>query len=482
MTIVKPVILSGGSGTRLWPISTSNCPKQFVDFPKAGVYGNTLFKYALKRIKENSYYRIDKPLIVAAQQFQQFIENNLKLENIEAEVIYEPIPRNTAASLTLASLFSIESKQDPIFVVLPSDQAIDDKTLNAAVTQAVSVCEGGGIVLLGVQPTYPETGYGYIKSKLSVNGNRECIADVLYFREKPSLEIAKKYLEEGDNLWNSGIFILKPSSWLKAIEKTRPDILEKCIKCMKEKRKTKSGIYFSEEYFKNIPEESIDYAVIERCKEKDIPLKVIPFSGHWTDLGSWQSIYSAVPKSSDNNFKLGESVLHKTTNSMVISTHRPVVVNGLSDVCVVETRDAVLVTDMHQTQDVKKIVSLLSSKTLDKTHASSIGYRPWGRYCVIDEGPGYKVKKIDVRPHSSLSLQLHHRRSEQWVVVRGIATVQKGNQVIILGPGDTVHIAKEEVHRLTNASDSEVSVIETQTGEYLGEDDIERLEDAYGRI
>lgn len=479
MSIIRPVILCGGSGTRLWPISRLDYPKQFVDFPKAGIYGNSLFNYALSRLL-HSGLDVCAPMILASEQYRHLVEGQLSRAPEFTEILYEPLARNTAPSLTLASLHQLKSNKDCIFVVLPSDQAIDNEKFQEAVSLSLEYCEAGAIVLLGVKPTYPETGYGYIKASSVSHSN--FIVDVERFEEKPNLDNAKKFVQESEYFWNSGIFILKASTWVNAIKKLRPDIFSACEKVFEAVEVIGEGSFsFDRELFKKIPSESIDYAVIEKCQEAGIPLKVFPFDGYWTDLGSWKSVFNATPKDENGNFSLGKTVLNKTEHSLVISTHRPVVVNGLSNIGVIETDDAILVSDLSACQDVKAIVDILKSKGFEQAETHSTGYRPWGTYEVLGDWAGYKIKRISVNPHSCLSLQRHKHRKEHWIVVEGFATVQKGDKVYTLHVNDSIVISKGQTHRLTNSTDKPLVVIEVQIGDYLGEDDIERLEDIYGR-
>lgn len=480
MNKIRPVILCGGSGTRLWPISRSDYPKQFVDFPKAGIYGNSLFNYALSRLAQ-SELQVSPPLILASENYKYLVDGQLSQAPDFTEVLYEPTPKNTAPSLTLAALYQLHTKEDCNFIVMPSDQAIDNEKFREAVSLSLASCEAGAIVLIGVKPTYPETGYGYIKACHVENG--EAVVDVERFEEKPNLDDARQFVRNSDYLWNSGIFILKASTWIDAIKKIRPDIYTACLKAIENTEIISDGcLSFNRELFSKIPSESIDYAVIEKCLEADISLKVFPFDGYWTDLGSWKSVFNATPKDENGNFSLGKTVLNKTENSLVVSTHRPVAVNGLSNIGVIETDDAILVSDLSASQDVKVVVDLLKTSGFSEAEIHSTGYRPWGTYEVLGDWPGYKIKRITVNPYSSLSLQRHKCRDEHWIVVEGKATVQKDEQTYSLNVNDSIFISKNQIHRLTNSTDKILVVIEIQIGSYLGEDDIERLEDIYGRV
>lgn len=479
-TAIKPVILCGGSGTRLWPISRSDYPKQFVDFPKAGLSGNSLFRYAICRLKSShSEVKVLPPSIIASSSYRFFVRDQIKDVDVATTVFLEPVARNTAASLTMAALSNRDD--DPILVVLPSDQALDDKQLNVAVEKAIPSCEDGHIVLLGIRPNYPETGYGYIKAEGTPSVDRPTAVE--RFVEKPNLEKARAYMGEGTYLWNSGIFILKASCWLNALRLCRPDIAQAAQDAWDGtlRQISDTEMTVDRDAFLRIPAESVDYAVLEHAKSHGIDLDVIAFDGYWTDLGSWKSVFDAIPKDPDGNFATGQVLLQETSGSLAVSTSRPVVLNGVQNVAVIETSDAVLVSDLRHSQSVKEIVSALKEKGLSQAVEHRKGRRPWGWYDSIDQGEGFKVKRIVVYPGASLSLQRHRRRAEHWVVVKGEALVQVGEVVHTVKENQSIYIPKTEVHRLTNQTGAEIQLIEVQIGDYLGEDDIERLEDNYGR-
>lgn len=478
MIYLKPVILCGGSGTRLWPISRSDYPKQFVNFPKGGEMVNSLFRYAVRRIHSQiEGVKVLPPAIIASSNYRFFVKEQLQDGTKGADIFLEPIGRNTAPSLTMAALMQ---KDDPILVVLPSDQAIDDVKLNEAIARAVDACEAGEIVLLGIKPTYPETGYGYIKTVDAPSEESPVAVD--RFVEKPDLETAKTYLEAGTYLWNSGIFILKASTWLKALNVCRPDIATAAGEAWNKRTSLSDNeITVSREDFLQIPSESVDFAVLEHCAEKSIPLKVIAFSGKWTDLGSWKSVFDAIPKDDEGNFTVGNVVKTATKNSLVVSTSRPVVTNGVENMAVIETSDAVLVTELSKCQQIKELVAQLKQQGFRQAGEHRKGRRPWGWYDAIDEGNGFKVKRIVVNPGGALSLQLHHHRSEHWTVVSGTAEITVGDKVVTCSGNESVYIPAETTHRLVNRTNEPVVLIEVQFGDYLGEDDIVRLSDVYSR-
>lgn len=471
---IKPVILCGGSGTRLWPISRSDLPKQFIDF-KENKKSNTLFKQAIYRASQVSE---DTPLIVASKDFRFLISGQLEDLAVNARVFLEPVARNTAPSLAMAALSLLqEGENDPVMAVFPSDQSIDDSELQRVVECAYPECEKGSIVLVGIAPQYPEIGYGYIKI-----ASTDAITSVESFCEKPDEKTAQAYLSSGLYLWNSGIFLLKASTWLNALKSCRPDIYSAAVEAFVHRAIVSSTeVTVEKKIFEKIPSESVDYAVLEKCAEKGIPLKVVPFFKHWTDLGSWKSIYDIAPKNEGKNFLRGNVITEDTTGSLVISTSRPIVVNGLNDVAVVETNDALLVTSLEKCQNVKQTVDRL--KSVDRPEATQHRKRlcPWGWYDVLEEKPGFKVKCIFVKPGSALSLQRHKCRAEHWVITSGVATVQVGTSVLTLKPNEHVYIPKMEIHRMTNKTTEPITFVEVQIGDNLSESDIERFEDNYGR-
>lgn len=481
-TMVRPVVLCGGSGTRLWPLSRPDLPKQFIEFPH-GAETSTLFKYALKRVDAETLAVagagavVLNPMVVGAKDHQFIIRGQLKGTDITPDVFLEPTPCNTAASLTMAALAN--EAEDPVLVVLPADQAIDAEKLNDAVAKALPICESGAVVLLGVKPSYPETGYGYI---LTQSPSESAPSKVDAFVEKPDAETAKRYLEDGCYLWNSGIFILKASTWLAALKICTPEIEAVARGAFAQRTVLQGGeVTIAKEVFEKIPKASIDYAVMEKCAAHGIDVEVIAFSNLWTDLGSWKSVHDASPLDAEGNFSVGEVVQDGCSESLMISTSRLVVGNGVHNIAVLEMPDAVLVTNLDDSQNIKKLVETLRAKKLPEAEHHRKGYRPWGYYDSIDEAPGFKVKRIVVYPGSSLSLQRHKHRAEHWTVVSGVARVQVGDEERRMLADESVYIPKGTVHRLTNEGTSDMTLIEVQTGAYLGEDDIERLEDVYGR-
>lgn len=481
-SLIKPVILCGGSGTRLWPLSRADLPKQFIEFPNSKSEKNSLFRYAVARISQKEIAKhadavVMHPLIVAAKEHRFIIREQLKGLGAAPDIFFESCARNTATSLTMAAL--LNEREDPILVVLPSDQAIDKEALNAAVARAVPTCEAGHIVLLGIKPAYPETGFGYIKASAV---SEEVPVDVEAFVEKPDLETAQSYFEDGSYLWNSGLFLLKASVWLKALKACSPDIEEACRSAFAVRTQMRSGeTTIDAETFSNIRKDSIDYAVMEKCALAGVSVKVLAFSKMWNDLGSWKSVYDAVPHDEKGNYQIGEVVNQGCERTLMISTSRLLVCNRLQNVAVVEMPDTVLVTPLDESQSIKTLVEEMGRQQRVEAVHHRKTYRPWGYYDSIDEASGFKVKRIVVNPGASLSLQSHKHRAEHWTVVSGAALVRIGDKEQTLVADQSVYIPKGEIHRLSNPGLTDLIVVEVQTGSYLGEDDIVRYDDCYDR-
>lgn len=481
-SLVKPVILCGGAGTRLWPLSRQDLPKQFIDFSDSKFESKSLFRYAINRISQDVMQQfadavILNPLIVASKEHRFIIREQLKGSRYSPDIFFESCSRNTAASLTMAAL--LNEQEDPILVVLPSDQAIDRVALNASVSRALPSCEQGHIVLLGVKPTYPETGFGYIKTSTV---SEEIPVDVEAFVEKPNLEVAKTYLNEGTYLWNSGIFILKASTWMKALKVCSPDIEDACRKAYGVRTKMYGGeITIDREHFSRIRKDSIDYAVIERCTRFGISVKVLSFTKMWNDLGSWKSVFDVVPRDERNNFHKGQVIQQGCEQTLMVSTSRLVVGNSLKNIAILEMPDAVLVTALDESQNIKGLVEEMSRQQREEVVHHRKTCRPWGYFDSIDEAPGFKVKRIVVNPGASLSLQSHKHRAEHWTVVSGVALVRIDDKEQTLVADQSIYIPKGSIHRLSNPGMSDLIVVEVQTGGYLGEDDIVRYDDLYDR-
>jgi mannose-1-phosphate guanylyltransferase/mannose-6-phosphate isomerase len=482
MIHITPVILCGGSGTRLWPLSRAGFPKQFLSL--TGV--ESLFQQAAQRLVAVSAddIQVAKPLIVTGEEHRFLAAEQLREVGIElGAALLEPVGRNTAPALTLAALAAQQNSSDPVLVVTPADQTVANTTaFTQAMQQAVRVAELGSIVILGITPDRPETGYGYIQAGA---GNSEAVIPVQRFVEKPNVATAQQYLAEGGYYWNAGMFVLKASVWLKAMGQFRPDILQ-ATQAAWEAHNTDANpatpfVRPGKAEFTAIPSESIDYAVMERCPGSAFPIKMVPLDAGWSDLGAWDAVWNVLPKDEHGNAHVGDVLTTHSRNTLVHASSRLVSLVGVENLIVVETPDAVMVADKSRSQDVKHIVSQLQATKREEHILHRKVHRPWGWYDSIDEGGRFKVKRILVKPGASLSLQKHHHRAEHWIVVKGTAEITNGSKVMLLTENQSTYIPLGEVHRLANPGSIPLEIIEVQSGSYLGEDDIVRFEDTYGR-
>lgn len=494
MTQVLPVILCGGSGTRLWPLSRSGFPKQFLVLSGDGS-NQSLFQQAISRIHAvaNQEIQLVKTLIVTNEEHRFLALDQLReLKNgskkIEATLLLEPSGRNTAPALTLAALYaqqlSADKNSDPILVVTPADQTvINPIAFTKALQSSIQIAKEGAIAILGITPTAPETGYGYIKVQGKVAANQGFTVE--RFVEKPNEATAQQYLAEGGYFWNGGMFVVKASVWLAALKEYRPDILAATEKSWQAKTMDSSGdtdfIRPAKELFKAIPSESIDYAVIEKCPGSQYPIKMVELDAGWNDLGAWDAVWQVGAQDREGNVTAGDTLLANTKNSLVHASSRLVSAVGVENLIIVETADAVLVADRKNSQDVKNIVGQLEAQKREEKNLHRKVSRPWGWYDSVDEGERFKVKRIQVKPGASLSLQMHHHRAEHWIVVKGTAEITNGDQVILLSENQSTYIPQGQTHRLANPGKTPLEIIEVQSGSYLGEDDIVRFEDTYGR-
>ena len=490
MSLVIPVILCGGSGTRLWPLSRSGFPKQFLVLSGDGS-SLSLFQQAVNRIRTVSTKEIDlgSTLVVTNEDHRFLVLDQLReLKNVDATLLLEPAGRNTAPALSMAALYAqqLTQEQDPILVITPADQIIKNiPAFTAALQDCIQTVQGSDdtIAILGVTPTAPETGYGYIQRSSEKDQNNAYT--VVRFVEKPDSRTAQTYIAEGSYLWNSGMFVLKASTWLKAVKEFRSDIFAASQKSWLSKVEDSSGgigfIRPGKEDFKAIPSESIDYAVIEKCPGSQFPIKMIELDAGWNDLGAWDAVWQVGQQDASGNVTSGDTLLINSKNSLVHASSRLVSAVGVEDLIIVETADAVLVADRKNSQDVKNIVTQLEAQKREEKNLHRKVARPWGWYDSVDEGERFKVKRIQVKPGASLSLQMHHYRAEHWIVVKGIAEITNGDQVITLNENQSTYIPQGQTHRLVNPGTEPLEIIEVQSGSYLGEDDIVRFEDTYGR-
>ena len=504
--------MSGGSGSRLWPQSRSLYPKQFLPL----VNDQTMLQNTVTRL--DGLENISPPLLIANEDHRFLAAEQFRQMGREAgAIILEPVGRNTAPAVALAALKAVnhrdhkahkgsfvELDNDPVLLVLAADHVIqDEEAFHQVVEAALPAARDGKLVTFGIVPTHPETGYGYIKASVGhgvtetrsflgkeikensvspclrgKNSGKKGCMPVEQFVEKPNLETAKEYLASGDYYWNSGMFMFKASRYLEELKKFRPDILEACEKAIAIEHPDLDFVRLDEEAFKACPDESIDYAVMENTDDA----VVIPLDAGWSDVGSWSSLWDISKKDEQNNAAQGDVILHDTRNTYVRSEKKLVATVGVDDLVITESDDAILVAKKDRVQDVKKIVERLKAEKRSEAKLHRKVYRPWGAYDAIDEGPRFQVKHITVKPGHKLSLQKHYHRAEHWIVVKGTAMVTNGDDQFLLTENQSTYIPIGAVHRLENPGKFDLELIEVQSGGYLSEDDIVRLEDAYGRV
>ena len=476
MIRVVPVILCGGSGTRLWPLSRAGFPKQFLCLT-----GNeSLFQQAVERVNSlaDEDITLGDTLIVTGEEHRFLVLDQLReIKQVRATLLLEPVARNTAPALTLAALQAAEDGDDPVLVVTPADQMVADGVAFAdALRSSIRQATDGSIVILGITPDRPETGYGYIETKFGL---------VKAFVEKPDLQTAAQYLISGNYSWNSGLFVMRTSTWLKALAQFRPDIANATQTAWSNKSIDAPFIRPDKNAFSAISSESIDYAVMEKCPGSDFSVKVEALNAGWNDLGAWDAVWQVGLKEGHGddlgNVIQGDTLLVNTHNTFTHASSRLVAVVGVKDLIIIETADAVLVADRNQSQHVKKIVAMLDQQQRTEQMLNRKVHRPWGWYDSIDEEDRFKVKRIQVKPGASLSLQMHHHRAEHWIVVKGTAEVTCGDKVLLLSENQSTFIPLGEVHRLSNPGSIPLEIIEVQSGSYLSEEDIVRYEDIYNR-
>ena len=480
MNMLKPVILCGGSGTRLWPLSREHYPKQLL--PVVG--DDTLLQATLKRCKSlvDESFHISSPIVICNEEYR-FITAEQMHESGEKEmnIILEPFGRNTAPALTVSALYAIADGGNPILLVMPSDHVIDNgAAFKLAVSKGIPSVLAGNIVTFGVVPSRAETGYGYIDAGSDA---ADGVRKILRFVEKPDHETAEKYVASGNYYWNSGIFMMLASTWCSAIKHFQPAIYNACIKAHDNGQKDLDFFRINRDDFKECPNDSIDYAVMEKIGAASDWDKghVVTLDAGWSDVGAWDAVWQVSNKDSSGNAARGDVLLEKTRNSLICASSRLVACVGIEDLAVVETPDAVLIASKKHVQDIKTVVSKLkkSGRTESALHRKVC--RPWGSYDGVDAGDRFQVKRIIVKPGAVLSLQMHHHRAEHWIVVKGTARITKGNETFLLSENESTYIPLGTNHRLENPGKVPLELIEVQSGTYLGEDDIVRFEDVYGR-
>ncbi len=469
--------MAGGTGSRLWPLSRTLAPKQFMTVEN----GNSMLQATLKRLKG---FDCAPPLIITNEDHRFIVAEQIRLMDEQAGVIIlEPVGRNTAPAVALAAFEAMTRDQDSLLMVMAADHIVGDiEGFHATMEKAEKIARQGKLVTFGIPPERAETGYGYIRAKDFDSRKMASGAAVAFqiaeFVEKPDLETAKKYLESGAYFWNSGMFMFQAKKYLEELEKFRPDIFAACKNAMKNTTKDMDFLRVDKHIFAACPSDSIDYAVMEKTDQG----YVIPLNVPWSDIGSWSALWDIAAKDEENNVLKGDVLIEDTSDSYIQSTDKLVAVVGLDNIIVVNTKDAVLVSTKNEVQKVKKIVEKLKSEGRSEHVTHREVYRPWGKYDSIDMGERYQVKRITVKPGAKLSSQMHHHRAEHWIIVSGTARVHKDGNILLLSENESVYIPLGTTHSLENPGKIPLELIEVQSGPYLGEDDIVRFEDVYGRV
>ena len=466
-----PVILAGGSGTRLWPLSRRDYPKQFL----SPLGENSLFQDTLSR--SDGLQTASDPIIICNESHRFLVAEQLLLAGRTAQsIMLEPIGKNTAPAIACAALLAQKISPEATLLVMPSDHIIHNaEAFRNSVEAGLAAAQAGKLVTFGIVADRAETGYGYIKK--SPNASRHGGFKVESFTEKPDQATAQTYVDSGNYFWNSGIFLFRADTYLQELQQFEPTMLAQTTQAYNKRQEDLDFTRLDTEAFSNCLAQSIDYAVMEKTDRA----MVVPLDAGWNDIGSWSALDDISPAAQDNNVIHGDVFTEQVENCYLRSEHRMLAAVGLKDTIIVETADAVLVASKDKTQEVKSIVDqLMAAGRCEREHHVCV-YRPWGNFQTIDEGPGFKVKRIVVKPGGCLSLQKHHQRAEHWVVVKGTANVTRGQDKLTLTKDQSIYVPLGTKHRLENTTDEPLEIIEVQTGDYLGEDDIVRYEDVYGR-
>ncbi len=470
--IVHPVILSGGAGTRLWPVSRTLYPKQLLPL----VSERTMLQETVRRVAGKGFA---PPVVVCNEEHRFLIAGQLReLDIAPSRMVLEPVGRNTAPAAAVAALLLAGDDADAVMLLLPSDHVVEDVSgFLAAVETGLAAAENGALVTFGIPPTGPETGYGYIRRGAAYAGAKGCFR-IARFVEKPDLEEARRLVRAGDYHWNSGMFLVRAGRYLEELERLKPEMVECCRRAVAGAVEDLDFLRLEAEAFSGIEPLSIDYAVMEHTEAA----VVVPADMGWSDVGSWSALWEIGAKDGDGNVVLGDVITDGTTDSYIRSEGRLVAALGLDNVVVVATDDVVLVVRRDEAQNVKKVVEALARAGRPEHSVHTKVYRPWGYYQSIDAGDRFQVKRLHVNPGQKLSLQMHHHRAEHWVVVSGTAKVTRGDETFLLNENESTYLPLGVKHALENPGDAPLCVIEVQSGDYLGEDDIVRFEDRYGRV
>lgn len=465
--MITPIVLCGGSGTRLWPLSRKSFPKQFV--PLIG--NKSLLQLTLERVS-----LLNQNIIcVASDEHRFLVAETMQAAKVQGTILLEPVPRNTAAAMAIAAISTLSAESQDLLLFCPSDHHIPDAAaFDLVVRQGMAVAQTGAIVTFGISPTFPSTAYGYIHQ----GGARPDGAfNVEGFAEKPAQHKVEALLLSGGGLWNAGIFLCSAQTLLSALGQHAPDILQACQQAMESASQDGNFVRPQPQAFEACRSESIDYAVMEHHTN----LAVLPFASAWSDVGSWSAVAELTQADAQGNRILGQGFALHSNNTFVHAPHRPVVLLGAQDLLVIDTPDALLVAASSHVEQVKQVVASLDADNISQSVQHRKVVRPWGAYDSVDVGERHQVKRITVRPGAKLSLQMHHHRAEHWIVVKGTALITRGEEKILLTENQSTYIPLGVKHRLENPGKTDLELIEVQSGSYLGEDDIVRFEDTYGR-
>ncbi|OPY06288.1 MAG: Alginate biosynthesis protein AlgA [Syntrophus sp. PtaB.Bin001] len=483
--LLIPTILCGGAGSRLWPLSRDEYPKQLL--PLVGK--ETMLQATIRRLEGFSCEGADlspTSIIVCNEDHRFLVAQQIKeTESNGTSIILEPFGRNTAPALTVAALNAVGNGNDALLLVMPADHVVEDRAaFHQAIQRGIAPALSGAIVTFGIVPVRPETGYGYIQSNRQAP-LAEQVFPIIRFVEKPDEKTAESYLAAGDYCWNSGMFLLRADTWLKAIEELQPAMLASCRVAFDRGGCDVDFLRLDSETFSTCPADSIDYAVMEKLNslsDSSIRGVMVAMEAGWSDVGAWDAVWQIGEKDGRGNTASGDVLLEDTQDSLIFATSRLVSCVGIDRMVVVETSDAVLIADKDKVQDVKKIVSALKAQDRKECSSHRKVFRPWGWYDSLEKGRNFQVKRIVVNPGGVLSLQMHRHRSEHWVIVRGVAVITLGEETVLLAQNQSIFIPAGEKHRVENPGLVPLEIIEVQSGTYLEEDDIIRLEDVYGRV
>jgi len=469
--MILPVIMAGGTGSRLWPLSRELYPKQFLNL----VSENSMIQETVSRLKLDDLL---PPLILCNEEHRFIAAEQLREIDVEpSAIILEPEAKNTAPAIALAAIHSLDIEDDPILLVLAADHVIDDiEIFNETIQSAILLAEEGKLVTFGIVPSKPETGYGYIKQGKTIPDSSAF--HISQFYEKPDAVLAQQYLDSGDYLWNSGMFMFRASRVIEEFNLYHVELLGCVKRALKNSKKDLDFIRINADDFRQCPRISFDYAIMEKTEQGVI----VPLKTDWSDIGSWNSLWEASKKDDSNNYLRGDTITLDTQNCYINSQSKLIATIGLSDLVIVDTKDAILISDKKRSQDVKLVVERLKEQQRTEHQVHREVYRPWGKYDCIDHESRYQVKRITVNPGAKLSKQMHHHRAEHWIVVSGTAKVTNGGSEIMLTENQSTYIPIGVIHALENPGMIPLELIEVQSGSYLGEDDIVRFEDRYGRL